>query len=208
MMHSSCRIVTEKIMAVTDANPGSKELGITERVAEELKRNKTGMFQSEVDYRIIFPGFVTPSDLPARSVRLRADLAGFSSGKLVLMEYKLYDERIRTSSPWKVLFYLLRDRLKLESVITANRDCLPGFVIQACAVKNTDFQEGEEQTRIMSDGFVDPRAKSIRNARYYPILPAFAAYSKRESPVAWSFEIARSGSTAYLFGVASLQVVK
>ena len=31
-----------------------------------MKRNKTGMFQSEVDYRILFPGFVTPPDLPAR----------------------------------------------------------------------------------------------------------------------------------------------
>jgi hypothetical protein len=205
-MDLSCKTLVNELVRVSVDKPELQEVAITEEVAHRLKRKKTGMFQNEVDYRILFPRFTPPEDIPAKAQRLRADLAGFAAGKLILTEFKLYNENIRTSNHWKVLFYLLRDRVKLESAIRANENGIPGFVIQACAVQNTDFTEHREQTSIMSNGFVQEngKAKSISNTRYFPILPAFANWTREISTFDWDFQIVRKATTAVLIGVATL----
>src|SRR5437868_6923064 len=98
-MENVKRIVRE-LQAAVRRKPTLNETGVTQRVARHFKESKSGLFQNEVDYRIFWPEF-RPADPVKRS---RLDLAGFMAGELLVVEVKVYDEKIKTKNPWGVLY--------------------------------------------------------------------------------------------------------
>ncbi|CAA9890557.1 hypothetical protein METHB2_240030 [Candidatus Methylobacter favarea] len=212
-----CKLIVEEIIATTLKFKNMKEVEITQKVSSQLKDKKIGLFQNEVDYRVLLPEF-TPDD----GHNCRGDLVGFSHGRFVLAEYKIYDENLINKNPWGVFYYFMRDRLKLESAIRYNSQNLPGHVMQICVIRNTDCVENDVQNDVqielilehfkISNHFKmlknDQRVKypSLKGAKYLPILQAFKKFPS-ESTHAWEYSFKSRGSTAFLIGIAEFNAV-
>lgn len=184
------------IIAETLQNPKALEVKITGAVSETMKRRRAGLFQNEVDYRILAPGFEPPeNDCHAKSA-YRADLVGYSKSGFTVAEFKIYDEEKRTKNPWGVLHFLQRDIEKLDKLAKTKRK-LWGNLISIVAIRNADFDPGEEQQKTML-GYGKSKSKKplLRGFRYYPVL--FVLAKELERRAEWDVEIKKKGGTAFL----------
>lgn len=209
-MNNCGKKVLDQIIKVTVANSKFKEVDITENVSEGLKKKKQGLFQNEVDYRILFPDFTPPISETNNSTKYRADLVGFSDGGLSLIELKIYDEEKRNKNNWGVLYYLNKDRLKIEAAVKANKNNLNGIGAIVIAIKNTTFKKNNDQINLMIDmaGTLKKgeRYPSIKNSNYFSILDALVGYTNKDSNISWAFENIRKGKTAFLVGWVKLEL--
>jgi len=200
--------VIEQLFRVTKNNPDFKEVPITEKVSEILKKKKEGLFQNEVDYKVLFPEFCPPDHEENSRDKYRGDLVGFSGGGFSLIEFKIYDELKRNKNNWGVFWYFNHDRLKIESALEANSNNLNGIGSIVFALRNTDFVINQDQVSLMVNKFgtLKPGQSypSIKNSNYYSILLAYKEYCRNESKYSWDFEIVKKGNIAFLVGWISL----
>jgi len=197
--------VVDQLIKVTTNNPDFKEVPITEEVSEILKKKKEGLFQNEVDYKVLFPAFMPPQDEGNSKDRYRGDLVGFSNGGFSLIEFKIYDENRKNKNNWGVFWYFNQDRLKIESARKANNKKLYGTGAIVFAVRNTDFKTNEDQVKLMAVKFgtlqSNERYPGIKNANYYSILEAYKEYCMKNSSFPWKFdEIIKKDNVAFLVG--------
>lgn len=204
-MHDEAAKIRDAIIQATVAQYDLKEVGITQLVAERLKRQKRGLFQNEVDYRILMPHFRPPADGTRDASRFRADLAAFTHGGLILTEFKIADERRRTMNPWGVLHWLCRDMRKLETAAHQNRGRLRGVVQFVVAVRNSSHERNPGQVRLMMEHWggaaSNSRLPSVWNADYFSVLEVFRRYVQSEGTRGWKTAAERRGQTAFLSGV-------
>jgi hypothetical protein len=181
--------IRKALIRTTVSEPKHKEVPITSMVAEILKQKKLGLFQNELDYRVFFPHFKPDGN---DAGRYRVDLAGFTWEGLVLTEFKLYDENIKTMNPWGVLHHICRDMEKLEAVARSNNGKQPGAVQIIVAVRNTDKKENFDQIKCMNDQWEMPQGRRprIKDSNYFSILKAFdyRLQSERKDKLKWKSE--------------------
>ncbi len=205
-MHDQFKAVYQELIRATLANPDANETTITEVAALGLKKRKFGLFQNDVDYRLLLPDFLPPEGVGLSTRNFRANLVGYTRHGFVLLEYRIYDELLRhNKNPWGILYYFDLDRKKLESAIEANAVKHQGIVCSVFAVRNTDFEEHPAQVSTMVESWGMPgRNPPIKNSRYYPILHAMKGASAKLSKYGWHYELVKKDRIAFLVGTASL----
>ncbi len=196
------QVVYRELISATMANPDALETTITEAAAVRLKKMKFGLFQNEVDYRLLLPSFTPPEEVGESTKNFRADLVGYTQSGFVLTEFKIYDELKRNKNPWGVLYYLDLDRLKLESAVKANSRGLEGVVCTVSAVRNTDFAPHPDQVATMIDCYHSKgRNQGIRDSRFYPILEVAEMTGTQFSQFDWSYQVFKRKNVAFLVGM-------
>jgi hypothetical protein len=203
-------VVSAELIRVTCANRGLLETEITTNVANNLKEKKLGLFQNEVDYRVLLPDFKPNKNGILEKTKFRLDLAGYTATGFTLCEFKKYDEKKRDKNPWGVLFYFDQDRLKLEHAIFTNKENttnpLHGKALLVCSVINTDFNANTSQIALMVDQFQKNNPNPpIRKSNYYSILESFEKTSKERNPT-WQFEIVKMKKEKVAFLIGSIDL--
>jgi hypothetical protein len=190
------KVLIDSVIAETLRQPTSNEVDITAAVAITMKQKRAGLFQNEVDYRILAPSFKSLENDCHASSAYRADLVGYSKSGFTVAEFKIYDEHKRTKNPWGVLHFLRRDVAKLDALAKSpNR--LWGDLYSIIAIRNTDFDPGYEQQKSMLRAVESKDKKpQLRGFRYYPILLVLETFLKRK--VKWDVEIVTKNETAFL----------
>ena len=203
------KVIEEIIKVTASAGPDDIEVNITQIVAENMKKKKTGLFQNEIDYRILFPNFDPTSHEGKSSQKFRADLVGFDSTGFSFVEFKMFDEnKIKKKNIWGVFWLSYLDLLKLEAAVLSNVNNLEGTAAIIFAIRNTDFQERNNQSAKMVEVFLKDnfdKKPSIKGATYFPILSALKEYSKKKNKFQWIFEIKKKKNVAFLVGKLDLQ---
>ena len=208
-MGRNLRVVAKALIDAVIANPTLNEVGITHAVAQEVKRAKTGLFQNEVDYRVLFPRFRPPTSNVSGGDRWRADLVGFTRGEFVLTEFKVYDEELRNKNPWGVLHFLWRDVEKLEASVRQNHLALSGVAQFIFVVRNSGHMANIEQIRVMLDHWRQggrQRHPGIKGANYLSVLEVLRRLVKSHGHVSWNISSGNRANVAFVTGVTPLRV--
>lgn len=163
------------------------ETTITKDACEDLKSNcKKGLFQNEVDYRVIFPDFAGRNITADLSHRYRADIISFISGRVYILEYKKFDETNRNRNMWGVLWLLDEDRKKLEQAIEQNILNINGEVIQIACVMNPQKVNEAHVAKMVERWLQEScgnRCPRIMNGNYSSVLHAYKEYVEEDEDV-------------------------
>jgi hypothetical protein len=191
--------VRNSIVKTTIKYPNAQEVEITMRVAEDLKRKKQGLFQNEVDYRILFPNFKPLPDSGTKEGRYRVDLVGFTANRFIFTEFKIWDENRRTKNPWGVFHFLRRDLRKLEAAVRQNKGRVNGAVQLLVALRNSDKIKDVAQIDLMwpycrDNGTIHGRKPRTHCGNYFSVVEVFHKYI-REREMPWqSTAFSKSGT--------------
>ncbi len=184
------------IIAETLQKPTALEVKITGAVSKTMKQRRAGLFQNEVDYRILVPDFESLENDCHAKKSYRADLVGYSKSGFTVAEFKIYDEEKRTKNPWGVIHFLRRDIARLNKLAETNHK-LWGDLIFIVAIRNADFDRGEEQQELMrSYGKSKSKKPPLRKFRYYPVL--LILDKELRDNATWNVELKKRGGTAFL----------